>query len=70
MNAQNHEKIKALKEEPAESLDELKAKVVDIAHDAAKLVDNEARKNPWHFVGFAALLAAIFGFLLGKKTKR
>ena len=36
---------------------------------AVRQVDDEVHKNPWLFVGIAAVIAALFGFLLGRKSK-
>jgi ElaB/YqjD/DUF883 family membrane-anchored ribosome-binding protein len=66
MSTQPDRTIEEIKERAEQSLEVLKAEVVDVA----KLVDERARKSPWKFVSFAALLAVIFGFLLGRQTKR
>ncbi len=36
---------------------------------AVRQLDDEAHKNPWLLIGIAALVAALFGFLLGRKSK-
>ncbi len=38
--------------------------------DQAITVDRQARKNPWAFVGGAALAALAVGILVGRATKR
>lgn len=38
--------------------------------DTATQVNREAHKNPWAFVGGAALGALLVGFVMGRATKR
>ena len=42
-----------------------KQKVVDVATD----IDRSVHKNPWAYVGGAAAVALVFGFLLGRSRK-
>ena len=42
-----------------------KQKVVDVATD----IDKSVHRNPWAYVGGAAVVALVFGFLLGRSRK-
>ncbi len=66
MNAQSQKK---LDEQSADSLNVLKDRLTDVSHDAARVVDDEAHKSPWRFVGIAAIVSLILGFVLGRKSK-
>lgn len=63
-------RVRDLKEQSVEKLQDAKMRVVDGTRDAAKKIDREAHKRPWAFVGAAALFTTIFGFFLGRKSKR
>ena len=47
-----------------------KDKVVRNTKKTVKLVDREAHRKPWQFMGIAALFSAFFGFLLGRKASK
>ena len=51
-------------------LEDIKTQSIETGKQVAHKLDNEAHKRPWHFVGFAAVFSAIFGFFVGRKTKR
>ena len=56
-------------EEAGEALHELKDRVVDSARPQAERLDQEVRKNPWAFIGAAAVLSLFVGFFLGRRSK-
>ena len=62
--------IKDTKEKSDATLEELKLKVNDISHEAVRIVDDEAHRNPWKLAGFVAIFSVVLGFLLGRITKR
>ncbi len=36
--------------------------------EASKVIDEEVHRNPWHYIGGAALGGLLLGFILGKKS--
>jgi ElaB/YqjD/DUF883 family membrane-anchored ribosome-binding protein len=61
--------MKAVKEKATHAILEARDKVLDQSKAAVKSVDSEAHKQPWLFVGIAALAASLLGFFLGRKSK-
>lgn len=45
------------------------AQAGEVISEAKERVESEVRKNPWLFIGVAAALSLIIGFLLGRKSK-
>lgn len=64
------QELAELRDQARESLEALKGRAGDISRDAAHKVDEEAHRNPWQFVALAAIVSLVFGFLLGRQTKR
>jgi ElaB/YqjD/DUF883 family membrane-anchored ribosome-binding protein len=64
-NAFAHE----FKDKAAQKLEIVKDKVVEHSKEAGRKLDADAHRRPWFYVGFAALFAAVFGVVLGRKTK-
>jgi ElaB/YqjD/DUF883 family membrane-anchored ribosome-binding protein len=52
------------------ALTELKGRIARQSRQAADALDSQARSNPWLFVGVAAAVAALLGFLLGRTSRR
>jgi len=42
---------------------------VDYTVEKAKTIDKSVHNNPWHYIGGAALLAGLLGFILGRSNK-
>ena len=42
---------------------------VDFTVDKAKDVDQSVHDHPWYYIGGAALISAIIGYLLGRSSK-
>ncbi|MEI6080400.1 MAG: DUF883 C-terminal domain-containing protein [bacterium] len=42
---------------------------VNYTVDKAKTVDRSVRDRPWHYIGGAALVAALIGFIAGRNNK-
>lgn len=61
--------IRELRDASATTIDQAKEKVLESAQAAARKVDTSAHENPWRYVGGTALLAALTGFILGRKSK-
>jgi ElaB/YqjD/DUF883 family membrane-anchored ribosome-binding protein len=70
MKPQIQSKWNELKETSSEQLNAAKIKVVDASKQAVDKVDTEARKRPWHFMGVASFFSLVFGFLMGRKSKK
>jgi ElaB/YqjD/DUF883 family membrane-anchored ribosome-binding protein len=64
------QELAELREQARESLKALKEKAGELPREAARQLDDEAHRNPWPFVALAAFLSLVFGFLLGRQTKR
>lgn len=56
-----------MKTATAESLYNAKEQVVATTQQTAQRVDESVHENPWVYIGGAALVTAIAGFLLGRK---
>lgn len=54
-----------MKSRASETYEAGKKKVADVASD----IDQSVHKNPYAYIGGAALAALIFGFLLGRSRK-
>ncbi len=63
----------------ADNMAEIKKKAIEAARkageatwekskDAAAVVDDHAHKNPWYYVGGAAVSALLLGYILGRKS--
>lgn len=66
---ESSQEIKRMGEESLAYLSQAKDKVVETSKNAAKKIDQSARENPWYFVGGAAAVVGIAGFILGRKSK-
>ena len=53
------------KSRAAEKYDAEKQKIIDVAGD----IDQRAHRNPWGFIGGAALTGLLLGLLLGRPRK-
>jgi len=53
------------KSRAAEKYDAEKQKIIDVAGD----IDQRAHRNPWAFIGGAALTGLLLGLLLGRPRK-
>ena len=42
---------------------------VDYTVEKAKTVDRSVHDNPWYYIGSAALVAALIGFIAGRSNK-
>lgn len=56
------------KEKAAERLSELKERALERGKVVAKTVDSSAHENPWYFIGGAAVVAGVLGFMMGRKS--
>jgi ElaB/YqjD/DUF883 family membrane-anchored ribosome-binding protein len=54
-----------MKSRASESFEAGKKKVADVAGD----IDQSVHRNPYAYIGGAALAALVFGFLLGRSRK-
>lgn len=54
-----------MKNRATETFEAGKQKVLDVASD----IDKSVHKNPWAYIGGAAAVALVFGFLLGRSRK-
>ncbi|MCX6112731.1 MAG: hypothetical protein NTY22_05550 [Proteobacteria bacterium] len=52
-----------------DELKHAKGAALDFTVDKAKDVDKSVHEHPWHYIGGAALLAGMIGFLFGRSTK-
>lgn len=53
-----------------DSISKAREKVVATSRDTAHQVDESAHRNPWAFVGGAAAVSILVGFLFGRGLKR
>lgn len=51
------------------SIKSAKDAAFDYTVDKAKMVDRSVHDHPWYYVGGAALISAIIGYLLGRSSK-
>jgi len=42
---------------------------LDYSIDKAKVVDRSVHDHPWYYIGGAALISSIIGYLLGRSSK-
>jgi ElaB/YqjD/DUF883 family membrane-anchored ribosome-binding protein len=68
--AQPKETNGEFKDRAVQAMHDTRDRVVRASRDAAEHVDEQAHQNPWAFVGVAAFLSVILGFLLGRSTRR
>lgn len=61
--------LSEVKEATTHSLYQAKDQAIQATTDAAKKVDESAHKSPWAFIGFAAGVSALLGYLIGCKSK-
>lgn len=69
LNGRATEASKSLQDKAAKFMTETKDQVAAESKAAVARVDREAHKQPWTFIAAAALFAAMFGILLGRKSK-
>lgn len=51
------------------SIKHAKEVAFDYTADKAKVVDRSVHDHPWYYIGGAALVSAIIGYLLGRSSK-
>lgn len=51
------------------SIKQAKEVALDYTVDKAKMVDRSVHDHPWYYIGGAALVSAIIGYLLGRSSK-
>lgn len=51
------------------SIKQAKEVAFDYTIDKAKVVDRSVHDHPWYYIGGAALISAIIGYLLGRSSK-
>ncbi len=51
------------------SIKSAKDAAMDYTVDKAKMVDRSVHDHPWYYIGGAALISAIIGYLLGRSSK-
>lgn len=51
------------------SLNQTRDKIIADARDAADAVDQRAHSQPWQFMAATGALAALTGFMVGRKSK-
>lgn len=61
--------LKEIRDTSSESVTEIANQAADTAKQASIEVDRAARRHPWYFVGAAAVLAGVAGFVAGRKSK-
>jgi ElaB/YqjD/DUF883 family membrane-anchored ribosome-binding protein len=59
-----------VKEKAAQKFEVVKDTVIEHSKEAGKKIDADAHRRPWFYVGFTALFTVIFGFFVGRKSKR
>ena len=52
-----------------DKLKEAKAFTADYTVDKAKNIDKSVHENPWYYIGGAAVLAGLIGFIVGRSNK-
>lgn len=59
--------VHELREASEESVMRMKDRIIDTSRVATKRIDQSVHEHPWYFIGAAAALAAVFGFLLERR---
>lgn len=57
---------------PKAVLDEfkqVKEAAIDLTMDEAKLINKSVHTHPWHYIGGAALIVGVLGFVFGRSSK-
>lgn len=70
MNPEFENALNEIKEEAQKRLNSIRDKTKESTRNAVRSVDELVQNDPWPVIGFFSLLAGIFGFLLGRKSKR
>ena len=61
--------LNEVKDAASDSILKARDRVYSTSKDAAQKIDQSAHRNPWAYVGGAALVSALAGFFLGRRTK-
>ena len=69
MVAKRKPKLDEFKKQTVRSLNRARVRVVARSNEMADVVHKEVKKNPWKYLGLAALTSVVFGFLFGRKSK-
>jgi ElaB/YqjD/DUF883 family membrane-anchored ribosome-binding protein len=64
------ENLREFKDQAIEKVQHARDYAVEHSKHTAEVLDQEVHKSPWTFIGIAALVAAVFGFLLGRQGRR
>lgn len=62
--------VEEIRDSSSEAVAELATQAAAKAKEATMQVDREAHRRPWYFIGAAAALAGVLGFVAGRKLKK
>ena len=62
------ETLAALKKKVTDAAKKIQEVSVEKSKEIASTVDESAHKNPWYFIGGAAIGGLLLGYILGKKN--
>jgi ElaB/YqjD/DUF883 family membrane-anchored ribosome-binding protein len=64
------DRFQDVKDQTVQNLVDARDRLKHVSKQAVKNVDHHVRRDPWKFIGGAALFSVVFGFFLGRKSKR
>lgn len=59
-----------IRDAAGDQLGRITDQAIDSTKKAAEFVDHSAHKNPWYFVGGAAALTGLAGYIIGSRTTK
>ena len=70
ISAEIQKKIEEAKENSIRLVSQAADQLRDGSLAAANQIDRQAKTKPWYFVALTAFFTMIFGFFMGRKSKR
>lgn len=66
MNRESVRSVRDLAEDRLGGLNRMKTYISDVGSNAATKINKNVRRNPWAYVGIAAVASSVIAFLIGR----